>query len=163
MTEPTLGGSQQRPSASRPVPPPPPEKAAGGGKKPKGNGATAAAPPGETKPEQASAPAAKPQEPKAKEPQKIKAVADKAAVALAIGGVEEQLTEWWPILEQHILNTGGEKGGTVTFKISIEPDADMGLRARVGSSFSGSSLKRTWQARIREDKDGEKQLELFTG
>ena len=175
---PTLGGNAA-PGVQPPVPPPAGAKTKGRRKRGSGNAATpgpvpppvaakeAKEPPAgveEAKePAQAPEPAAKPQQPPAAKPQqKVKTVVDKGAVALAIGGIEEQLLEWWPILERQILLTEGEKGATIKFDLTVQPDTEMGLRCRVGSSFSASSLKRTWKAQIRTGKDETRQLELFT-
>jgi hypothetical protein len=163
MSEPTLGG--QAGPTTRPVPPPA-AKAKGAKKGPSGNGTGGPVPPpkAKEKPEQAAAPDPKPQEPKAEDKtQVLDTVADKGAIAMTIQDIEEQLLEWWPILEQHIINTGGEKGGTIGFRVAILPDSDMGLKAEIGSSFSGSSVKRMRKAQIRKSKKtGLKQLELFS-
>lgn len=106
---------------------------------------------------------------KVKKPKKPKAAdakqhADDAAIALIVGDVESEIKRWWPVLQEHAVQTLGEFGGRITLTLDFVPEEASGEGKFVVASELGKlkNLPSTRRAQIAANEKGEQQLVLFS-
>lgn len=104
--------------------------------------------------------------PKPKKPQAAdeEGRANSAAIALISRDVESEIRRWWPVLQEHAVETLGEFGGRITITLDYVPEGPPGEGKFVVASELGKlkNLPSTRRAQIAANEKGEQQLVLFS-
>ena len=139
---------------SKDKPPPPPAVAAPEPKPPEPK------PPEVQQPEPEPRPDTEPQKAEPAESEAAERVWGAGAQNMLLDDIEEQLGEWWGLLEQMVILADGEEAITLTFTCKVKPSKEPGLVCEVSSGISAKSCKAEHRASVEEGKRG-KQLQLF--